>query len=91
MTNIRKLTRYLAGAGLAAMIAGGASAQEFDLSGTEVTIGTAQAQVLNLGTLRYRLAQRGRDPVRPVAWCGCGGVRRTHIDDALCGRLDPRY
>ncbi|MCR9087771.1 MAG: ABC transporter substrate-binding protein [Rhodobacteraceae bacterium] len=52
MTNIRKLTRYLAGAGLGAMIAGGASAQEFDLSGTEVTIGTAQAQVLNLGTLR---------------------------------------
>lgn len=47
-----KLTRYLAGAGLAALVAGGASAQEFDLSGTEVTIGTAQAQVLNLGTLR---------------------------------------
>ena len=29
-----------------------ALAQEFDLSGTEVTIGTAQAQVLNVGTLR---------------------------------------
>ncbi|MFK7862414.1 MAG: hypothetical protein AB8B64_26635 [Granulosicoccus sp.] len=29
-----------------------AHAKEFDLSGTSVTIGTAQAQVLNVGTLR---------------------------------------
>ncbi|MDH3659810.1 MAG: ABC transporter substrate-binding protein [Alphaproteobacteria bacterium] len=37
------------------MLAGGAGlaqAQDFDLSGTSVTIGTAQAQVLNVGTLR---------------------------------------
>ena len=32
--------------------AGAASAQSFDLEGAEVTIGTAQAQVLNVGTLR---------------------------------------
>ena len=40
--------------GLAALVlaTGGAQAQEFDLAGTEVTIGTAQAQVLNIGTLR---------------------------------------
>ena len=31
---------------------GNVQAKEFDLSGTSVTIGTAQAQVLNVGTLR---------------------------------------
>lgn len=35
-----------------ALAAGSATAQSFDLSGTEMTIGTAQAQVLNIGTLR---------------------------------------
>ena len=42
-------------AGSAAALALGtavAQAQDFDLSGTEVTIGTAQAQVLNIGTLK---------------------------------------
>lgn len=41
-----------AGVALSGLVAGGALAKDFDLSGTEVTIGTAQAQVLNLGTLR---------------------------------------
>lgn len=35
-----------------ATVGGAAVAQSFDLEGTEVTIGTAQAQVLNVGTLR---------------------------------------
>lgn len=35
-----------------AMGSASAMAQDFDLSGTEVTIGTAQAQVLNIGTLK---------------------------------------
>jgi NitT/TauT family transport system substrate-binding protein len=50
------LKHRIIGAGLgASMLAGGAGlaqAQDFDLSGTSVTIGTAQAQVLNVGTLR---------------------------------------
>jgi NitT/TauT family transport system substrate-binding protein len=41
-----------AGVAFSALAATGATAQSFDLSGTEFTIGTAQAQVLNLGTLR---------------------------------------
>lgn len=43
-----------AGSALAASLAMSAPAlaADFDLSGTEVTIGTAQAQVLNIGTLR---------------------------------------
>lgn len=43
-----------AGSATAAALAtsSAATATEFDLSGTEVTIGTAQAQVLNIGTLR---------------------------------------
>ena len=49
MNGIKRLT---AGVAFAALTATGAAAQEFDLSGTEVTIGTAQAQVLNIGTLR---------------------------------------
>ena len=44
--------KLLTGTAFAAMTAGAVAAQEFDLSGTELTIGTAQAQVLNLGTLR---------------------------------------
>lgn len=40
------------GAAFAAVTATGATAQSFDLDGTSVTIGTAQAQVLNIGTLR---------------------------------------
>lgn len=48
-SNIRALS---VGAALSALIAGAASAQTFDLTGTEATIGTAQAQVLNIGTLR---------------------------------------
>lgn len=52
MTLSKMTGSLLAGAGLAALLAGSATAKEFDLSGTEVTIGTAQAQVLNLGTLR---------------------------------------
>ena len=54
MKTQRKTIRTLtAGASLAAVLgAGAAVAQDFDLSGTEVTIGTAQAQVLNVGTLR---------------------------------------
>lgn len=47
--SIQRLTAITA---FAAIVAGSASAQEFDLSEVEVTIGTAQAQVLNLGTLR---------------------------------------
>ena len=47
--NLKKL---VAGTAFAAITATGAMAQEFDLSGTSLTIGTAQAQVLNIGTLR---------------------------------------
>ncbi len=54
--NDHELKRRIIGAALgASMLAGGAGlaqAQDFDLSGTSVTIGTAQAQVLNVGTLR---------------------------------------
>jgi len=54
--NDHALKRRIIGVGLgASMLAGGAGlaqAQDFDLSGTSVTIGTAQAQVLNVGTLR---------------------------------------
>jgi NitT/TauT family transport system substrate-binding protein len=49
MTRRTRLHGLAAGTALAAT---GAAAQEFDLSGTEVTIGTAQAQVLDIGTLR---------------------------------------
>jgi NitT/TauT family transport system substrate-binding protein len=62
-----KMTRSLmASAGAAALLASPASAQDFDLSGTEVTIGTAQAQVLNLGTLRMieMLTEWGADVTR---------------------------
>ncbi|SLN09790.1 NMT1/THI5 like protein [Roseivivax jejudonensis] len=55
MTMTANLGTLAASASLAAVFAAGgtaASAQTFDLSGTEVTIGTAQAQVLNVGTLR---------------------------------------
>lgn len=49
----KALKKGLAGAGVAALMAAGtAQATEFDLNGTSVTIGTAQAQVLNVGTLR---------------------------------------
>ncbi len=56
----------LASVGMAALFAGSASAKDFDLSGTEVTIGTAQAQVLNLGTLRMieMLQEWGADVTR---------------------------
>lgn len=54
--NYHVIKRGAVAAGLSAsMLAGGAGlaqAKEFDLSGTSVTIGTAQAQVLNVGTLR---------------------------------------
>ena len=54
--NDRLIGSSVTGATLAAtiLVAGSAVAQtdEFDLSGTSVTIGTAQAQVLNVGTLR---------------------------------------
>ncbi len=46
------LTKLAAGVAFATLAATTASAEGFDLSGTKVTIGTAQAQVLNLGTLR---------------------------------------
>ena len=46
------ITKLAGGVAFAALAATSTSAQSFDLSGTEVTIGTAQAQVLNLGTLR---------------------------------------
>jgi NitT/TauT family transport system substrate-binding protein len=49
---MNRLTKLAGGVAFAAMAAASASAESFDLSGTEVTIGTAQAQVLNLGTLR---------------------------------------
>jgi len=52
MTTNTALKTLTASAALAALTATSASAQAFDLSGTEVTIGTAQAQVLNIGTLR---------------------------------------
>jgi NitT/TauT family transport system substrate-binding protein len=53
MTNGMQLKSVLASTATAALFAAnGALAQEFDLSGTEVTIGTAQAQVLNIGTLK---------------------------------------
>jgi NitT/TauT family transport system substrate-binding protein len=52
MTNRIRLRSATAAAALGALAATGASAQAFDLAGTEVTIGTAQAQVLNIGTLR---------------------------------------
>lgn len=51
-TNMKLSMKLIAGTAFAAMTASAATAQDFDLSGTEVTIGTAQAQVLNLGTLR---------------------------------------
>ncbi len=46
------LTKLAGGVAFAALAATTASAEGFDLNGTKVTIGTAQAQVLNLGTLR---------------------------------------
>lgn len=53
MTKRMRLKTTLASSVLAASLAAGsATAQAFDLSGTEVTIGTAQAQVLNIGTLK---------------------------------------
>ncbi len=53
MTTIHNLKAALTGTTMAVAAAtGAASAQEFDLTGTEVTIGTAQAQLLNIGTLR---------------------------------------
>jgi NitT/TauT family transport system substrate-binding protein len=53
MSTTTKLKAILAGTTMAAAVSAGASAaQEFDLGGTEVTIGTAQAQVLNVGTLK---------------------------------------
>jgi len=55
-TNSMTLKRLAAGGAIATMAAAGsagvATAQSFDLEGAEVTIGTAQAQVLNVGTLR---------------------------------------
>lgn len=52
MTMKAKFRTLAGGVALIAMTGAGAAAQDFDLSGTEVTIGTAQAQVLNIGTLR---------------------------------------
>lgn len=52
MTHMTGLKALGAGVAFSALAATGATAQDFDLSGTEFTIGTAQAQVLNLGTLR---------------------------------------
>ena len=52
MTMSKTIKRLATGTAFAALTMGGASAKDFDLSGVEVTIGTAQAQVLNLGTLR---------------------------------------
>lgn len=49
MTILKTLKASVA---FAALTATAAAADKFDLSGTEVTIGTAQAQVLNIGTLR---------------------------------------
>ena len=49
---MNRLTKLMAGAAFSALAATASNAEGFDLSGTEVTIGTAQAQVLNLGTLR---------------------------------------
>ncbi len=49
MTSLKTLA---AGAAFTAMTTSGAMAEGFDLSGKSVTIGTAQAQVLNIGTLR---------------------------------------
>lgn len=49
---MKYLTKFAGGVVFAALAATTASAEGFDLSGTKVTIGTAQAQVLNLGTLR---------------------------------------
>ncbi len=46
------LMKLAGGVAFATLAATTASAEGFDLSGTKVTIGTAQAQVLNLGTLR---------------------------------------
>lgn len=46
------IKRITCGVAFAAAAATSAGAQDFDLKGTELTIGTAQAQVLNLGTLR---------------------------------------
>lgn len=52
----RLIRSVITGAGLSAVVmaaaVGNVQAKEFDLSGTSVTIGTAQAQVLNVGTLR---------------------------------------
>ena len=63
---MNSLKTLYAGAALAALGATGANAQSFDLSGTELTIGTAQAQVLNIGTLRMieRLQGWGADVSR---------------------------
>ncbi|MFY0691696.1 MAG: ABC transporter substrate-binding protein [Paracoccaceae bacterium] len=46
------LKALMTGAAFAALTATGASADGIDLSGKSMTIGTAQAQVLNIGTLR---------------------------------------
>ncbi len=51
-TTMNRLKQLMTGVAFATLTSTGASAEGFDLSGTEVTIGTAQAQVLNLGTLR---------------------------------------
>ncbi len=50
--NTSQIKALSTGVAFSALFASGAAAQSFDLSGTEVTIGTAQAQVLNIGTLR---------------------------------------
>lgn len=47
-----RLTKLTTGVAFATLVTSAAHAEGFDLSGTDVTIGTAQAQVLNLGTLR---------------------------------------
>jgi len=68
MTRTPRTAALRAGAAAAALALGttGAAAQGFDLSGTEVTIGTAQAQVLNIGTLRMieMLEEWGADVTR---------------------------
>lgn len=62
-TTVKALASSVA---LGALATTGASAQTFDLSDTEVTIGTAQAQVLNIGTLRMieMLQEWGADVTR---------------------------
>lgn len=66
MTMKAKFRTLAGGVALTAMTGAGAAAQDFDLSGTEVTIGTAQAQVLNIGTLRMieMLGEWGADVTR---------------------------